>query len=72
MRRPRGLCPTVHARVAVEAGSGLGWREYVGSEGRVIALYDFGASAPVKDALTHFRFTPEHVAREARALVEGS
>jgi transketolase len=44
--------------VAVEAGSGLGWREFVGSEGRVIALYDFGASAPVKDLLTHLGFTP--------------
>jgi transketolase len=40
------LPPQVHARVAVEAGSGLGWREYVGSEGQVIAQYDFGASAP--------------------------
>jgi transketolase len=51
-------------------GSGLGWREYVGSEGRVIAQYDFGSSAPIKDVLTHFGFTPEHVAREARALME--
>ncbi|MGZ4789883.1 MAG: transketolase, partial [Terriglobales bacterium] len=37
------LPPQVHARVAVEAGTGLGWREYVGSEGHVIARYDFGA-----------------------------
>jgi transketolase len=59
----------VHARVAVEAGTGLGWREYVGSEGRVIARYDFGASAPIKDLLTHFGFTPERVASEARSLV---
>jgi transketolase len=64
------LPPQTHARVAVEAGTGLGWREYVGSEGRVIARYDFGASAPIKDLLTHFGFTPEHVASEARALVK--
>ncbi|MGZ5261557.1 MAG: transketolase-like TK C-terminal-containing protein, partial [Burkholderiales bacterium] len=63
------LPPQVHARVAVEAGTGLGWREYVGSEGRVIARYDFGASAPIKDLLTHFGFTPERVASEARSLV---
>ena len=66
------LPPRVHARVAVEAGSGLGWREYLGSEGRVIALYDFGASAPVKDLLRHFGFTAERVAREARTLIERS
>jgi transketolase len=63
------LPPQAHARVAVEAGTGLGCREYVGSEGRVIARYDFGASAPIKDLLTHFGFTPERVASEARSLV---
>jgi transketolase len=64
------LPPHVHARVAVEAGTGLGWREYVGSEGRVIAHYDFGASAPIKDLLLHFGFTTERVVAEARALIE--
>ncbi len=64
------LPPQVHARIAVEAGTGLGWREYVGSEGRVIARYDFGASAPIKDLLTHFGFTAERVADEARSLVK--
>jgi transketolase len=64
------LPPQVHARVAVEAGTGLGWREYVGLEGRVIARYDFGASAPVKDLLKHFGFTPDRVASEARSLLK--
>jgi transketolase len=65
------LPPSVHARVAVEAGTGLGWREYIGEKGRVVARYDFGASAPIKDLLKHFGFTAEHVADEARALVKG-
>jgi transketolase len=64
------LPPHIHARVAVEAGTGLGWREYVGSEGCVIARYDFGASAPIKDLLTHFGFTAERVANEARSLLK--
>ncbi len=64
------LPPSVRARVAVEAGTGLGWREYVGTEGRVIARYDFGASAPIKDLLKHFGFTAERVAAEARSLVK--
>jgi transketolase len=63
------LPPDVHARVAVEAGTGLGWREYVGHDGKVIAQYGFGASAPIKDLLKHFGFTAERVASEARALV---
>jgi transketolase len=66
------LPPQVHARVAVEAGTGLGWREYVGVEGCVIARYDFGASAPIKDLLTHFGFTAERVAAEARSLIAKS
>ena len=64
------LPPQVHARVAIEAGTGLGWREYVGSEGRVIARYDFGASPPIKELLQHFGFTADRVASEARSLIK--
>jgi transketolase len=64
------LPPSVEARLAVEAGTGLGWREYVGSKGQVIARYDFGASAPVKDLLKHFGFTAEHVVGQARSLLK--
>jgi transketolase len=64
------LPPQLRARLAVEAGTGLGWREYVGLEGRVIARYDFGASAPIKDLLTHFGFTPERVVAEARSMIK--
>jgi transketolase len=63
------LPPNIQARVAVEAGTGLGWSEYVGFKGRVVAHYDFGASAPIKDLLSHFGFTAERVASEARSLV---
>lgn len=44
--------PTIQARVAVEAGSTIGWWRYVGSHGRVIGIDDFGASA---DPATLFR-----------------
>jgi transketolase len=54
----------------VEAGTSLGWKEYVGLEGRVIARRDFGASAPIKDLLSHFGFTVDHVLEEARGLLE--
>jgi transketolase len=63
------LPPSVKARVAVEAGTSLGWKEYVGDYGRVIARRDFGASAPVKDLLKYFGFTVDHVVAEARKLI---
>jgi transketolase len=63
------LPPSVKARVAVEAGTSLGWKEYIGDQGVVIARRDFGASAPVKDLLKHFGFTVEHVVSEARRLI---
>jgi transketolase len=56
----------VRARVAVEAGTTLGWREIVGLEGRVVGHADFGASAPIKDLMKHFGFTVENVVKEAR------
>jgi transketolase len=63
------LPPGVLARVAVEAGTALGWREYVGPQGRVIARSDFGASAPIKDLLANFGFTSQRVVAEARELI---
>ena len=40
------LPPKVTARVAIEAGIGMGWERYVGSTGAVIGINRFGASAP--------------------------
>jgi len=56
----------VKARVAVEMGSPLGWCRYAGSEGAVIGMTTFGASAPLKELLKHFGFTKERVAEAAR------
>lgn len=55
------LPPEITARVAVEAGSVLGWERYVGMHGAVIGMRDFGASAPLADLQKHFGFTPEHI-----------
>jgi len=67
--RAQVLPPEVTARVAVEQASTFGWDRYVGSGGRVIGMHTFGASAPLKQLLTKFGFTPEHVAQAARELV---
>jgi transketolase len=62
---PRG----VTARVAVEQASTLGWDRYVGSGGAVIGMHTFGASAPLKQVLSKFGFTPERVSQAAREVV---
>jgi transketolase len=60
------LPASVRARVAVEAGTSLGWRRYTGIDGRIIARRDFGASAPLKELLKQFGFTVEKVIEAAR------
>ena len=68
------LPSAVRARVAVEAGTPIGWERYVGLEGRVVGQTQFGASAPAKDVFKHFGFTAENVvehAKETIAVVKG-
>ncbi len=64
------LPEAVQERVAVEQASTLGWDRYVGPRGRIIAMHTFGASAPLKELLDKFGFTPEKVVEAARDLLE--
>jgi transketolase len=63
------LPPAVKARVSVEAASILGWDRYVGSQGAIIGMHTLGSSAPIKDLMTKFGFTPEKVAAAARQQI---
>ncbi len=65
--RQEVLPPNVHARVAVEAGIALGWREFVGDDGVVVSLEHFGASAPYRTLYEQFGLTAERVAAAAKA-----
>ncbi|WP_308166751.1 transketolase [Nocardia albiluteola] len=67
--RDEVLPPSVKARVAVEQASTLGWDRYVGDGGAVIGMHTFGASAPLKQLLEKFGFTPDRVADVARDRV---
>src|SRR5438270_321115 len=64
------LPSAVTARIAVEQASTFGWAQYVGHAGRVIGMKTFGASAPLKELLKKFGFTPEAVLAAARELLE--
>jgi transketolase len=67
--RDQVLPRAVKARVAVEQASTLGWDRYVGDAGAVIGMHTFGASAPLKQLLVDFGFTPDKVADTARDVL---
>ena len=62
---PRGV-----PKLAVEAGSPLGWWKYVGQDGDVIGLDRFGASAPGPIVLRELGFTAANVAARVKALLK--
>jgi len=64
------LPPDITARLAIEAGVPQGWCRYVGSDGGVLGLERFGASAPGKTVLEKLGFTVENVVARAQALLQ--
>lgn len=65
------LPTSVTARLAIEAGVILGWERYVGTQGDVIGIDRFGASAPAKIIFEQLGFTAENAAARAKALLDG-
>ena len=65
--RDHVLLPEVTARVAVEQASTLGWAHYTGLKGTIVGMRTFGSSAPLKDLLVKFGFTPEKLVSAAKA-----
>jgi transketolase len=65
------LPSAVTARISIEEASTLGWDRYVGPQGETIGMHTFGSSAPLKDVLGKFGFTPEKVVETAHALLGG-
>ena len=63
---PRG----VKARLAVEPGARMSWWRWVGSEGDVLGLDRFGASAPGTTVLEKLGFSEENILARARALLD--
>jgi transketolase len=55
--------------LAVEAGVAMPWYAFVGSEGHVIAVDDFGFSALGKEVQEYFGFTVEAVREKIRSLL---
>jgi transketolase len=66
------LPSAVKARVAVEAGSPLGWEQWTGPYGSVIALDRYGASAPYKTIFEQLGFTTDNVVLRALEAIDKS
>ncbi len=56
-------------RLAVEAGSPIGWHKYVTDEGDIIGINKFGESAPGEEVMQEYGFTTENVVKIAKALL---
>ncbi len=63
------LPAAVTARVAIEAGVTDGWWRYVGTDGRVVGLDSFGASAPADELFEHFGFTTDNIVAVAKDVL---
>ena len=66
--RAEVLPPDVNARLSVEAGVALGWKQWVGDEGDSISIEHFGASAPGGTVLEKFGYSVDNVVARALAL----
>jgi len=60
---------SIRKRLAVEAGSSLGWLRYVTDDGDVIGVNKFGESAPGEQVMAEYGFTVENVIKKAKALL---
>jgi transketolase len=63
------ILPGVKKRFAVEAGISQGWREWVGDQGRILAIDRFGASAPAKRIFEELGFTVDNVIGQAKKML---
>ena len=60
----------IRKRLAVEAGSPIGWCKYVTDEGDVIGVTKFGESAPGPQVMKEYGFSVENVIAKAKALLK--
>lgn len=66
------LPPEIRARVSIEAGIGMGWRDFVGDAGRIISIEHFGASADGALLFEKFGFTADAAVKAAKASIKAT
>jgi transketolase len=70
--RDQVLPPAIRARVAIEAASPMGWERWTTSDGAILAMRSFGASAPGDTLFKEFGFTPTGAAALVRDVLARS
>jgi len=60
---------SIRARLAVEAGSGLGWEKWLGANCDIISVDRFGSSAPGSLVLKQYGFTVENIVSKIENLL---
>jgi transketolase len=68
-RYRNSVLPRSARKVSIEAGSSMGWREWVGDRGAVIGLDRFGASAPAGVAMEKLGFSVENVVKTVLEVI---
>ncbi|MEY2543588.1 MAG: transketolase [Verrucomicrobiota bacterium] len=66
--REEVLPKSCRKRVAIEAGIPETWYQYVGLDGKVIALHEFGLSAPGAEVMKERGIDAKHVVEAAKSL----
>jgi transketolase len=67
--RDEVLPPGVRVRLSIEAASPFGWERWVTTDGAMLAMEGFGASAPGERLFEEFKFTPGRAAAIVRQLL---
>jgi transketolase len=67
--RDEVLPPAVRVRLSIEAASPFGWERWVTTDGAMLAMERFGASAPGDRLFEEFKFTAERAAAMVRQLL---
>lgn len=63
------LPKTVKKRVVIEMASPFGWERFAGDEGEIIAINQFGASAPGNKVIEEYGFTVENIVQKMKNLL---
>ncbi|ARK30903.1 transketolase [Halalkalibacter krulwichiae] len=64
------ISPNVKVRLGIEMGSSLGWAKYVGDHGDVVAIDQFGASAPGEKIMEEYGFTVDNIVAKVKVLLQ--
>ncbi len=70
--RDQVLPPSIKARVSIEAGLTVGWREFVGDQGVAIGIDHYGASADYQTLYREFGITTDAVVSAVKNSIKGN